>query len=155
MNLSPKAVMPKPKPTWTQKLQCSKPAVIKTLDKAFADMPEGSRMMIASPEIIDRYVRNLTPGQFITPKELRADLADSHKAEHTCPVTTGIFLRVVAEAAWEQHLAGVPMKDITPFWRVIEPESPLAGKLACGLEFIRTQRSSEKAASKVKAHQSK
>jgi hypothetical protein len=155
MNLSPKAVMPKPKPTWTQKLQCSKPAVIKTLDKAFADMPEGSRMMIASPEIIDRYVRNLSPGQFITPKELRADLADSHKAEHTCPVTTGIFLRVVAEAAWEQHLAGVPMKDITPFWRVIEPESPLAGKLACGLEFIRTQRSSEKAASKVKAHQSK
>jgi hypothetical protein len=147
--------MPKPKPTWTQKLQCSKPAAIKTLDKAFADMPEGSRMMIASPEIIDRYVRNLSPGQFITPKELRADLADSHKAEHTCPVTTGIFLRVVAEAAWEQHLAGVPMKDITPFWRVIDPESPLAGKLACGLEFIRTQRSSEKSASANKPHQSK
>jgi len=147
--------MPKPKPTWTQKLQCSKPAAFKTLDKAFADMPEGSRMMIASPEIIDRYVRHLSPGQFITPKELRADLADSHKAEHTCPVTTGIFLRVVAEAAWEQHLAGVPKEDITPFWRVIDQGSPLAGKLACGLEFIRTQRSSEKSVSANKPHQSK
>ena len=147
--------MPKPKPTWTQKLQCSKPAAIKTLDKAFADMPEGSRMMIASPEIIDRYVRNLSPGQFITPKELRADLADSHKAEHTCPVTTGIFLRVVAEAAWEQHLAGVPKEDITPFWRVIDQGSPLAGKLACGRECIRTQRTSEKAALTIKTHSSK
>ncbi len=147
--------MPKPKPTWTQKLQQSKPAAIKVLDKAFADMPEGSRMMIASPEIIDRYVRNLSPGQCITPKQLRADLADSNQAEHTCPVTTGIFLRVVAEAAWEQHLSGVPEKAITPFWRVIEPDSPLAGKLACGREFIRTQRTSEKAALTNKTHSSK
>jgi hypothetical protein len=147
--------MPKPKPTWTQKLQQSKPAAIKVLDKAFADMPEGSRMMIASPEIIDRYVRNLSPGQCITPKQLRADLADGNKAEHTCPVTTGIFLRVVAEAAWEQHLSGVPEKAITPFWRVIDPDSPLAGKLACGREFIRTHRTSEKAALTNKTHSSK
>jgi hypothetical protein len=139
--------MAKPKPTWTEKLKCSKPAVIKLLNKRFADMPEGSQMMIASPAIVDHYIRKLSPGQFITPKQLRADLADSHKAEHTCPVTTGIFLRIVAEAAWEQHLAGVPQKDITPFWRVLDSESPLAGKLACGREFIRQQRSLEQPSS--------
>ena len=135
--------MPKPKPTWTEKLQCSKPAVTKVIDKSFADMPKGGRMLIASPVIIDRYLRTLSPGQFVTPKEMRADLADSHKAEHACPVTTGIFLRVVAEAAWEKHLSGSPISDLTPFWRVIEVESPIAGKLACGREFIRQQRSAE------------
>jgi len=135
--------MPRPKPTWTEKLQCSKPAVTKVIDRSFADMPKGSRMLIASPAILDRYVRALSPGQFVTPKEMRADLADSHKAEHACPVTTGIFLRVVAEAAWEQHLAGTPIAEITPFWRVIDAESPIAGKLVCGREFIRQRRSAE------------
>jgi hypothetical protein len=137
--------MPKPKPTWNDKLRCSKAPEVKRLDKSFAGMPEGSLMLIASPEIIDAYVQGIAPGRTVTAKAMREELADRHKAEHTCPVTTGIFLRIVAEAAWERHLAGESLEIITPFWRVIEPDSPLAAKLACGTDFIAKQRAKEKA----------
>jgi hypothetical protein len=135
--------MPKPKPTWNDKLRCSKASEVKRLDKAFAGMAEGCRMLIASPAIIDEYVQAIPEGSAIPVKAMRDDLADCHKAEHTCPVTTGIFLRIVAEAAWERHLMGAPINMITPFWRVIEPDSPLAAKLACGPDFIRQQRVAE------------
>lgn len=137
--------MPKPKPSWNDKLRCSKAPQVKRLEKAFSGMPEGSLMLIASPEIIDAYVRGIPRGQTVTTKAMRDELADRYRAEHTCPVTTGIFLRIVAEAAWESHLAGEPLDPITPFWRIIEPDSPLAQKLACGSEFIAEQRAKEKA----------
>jgi hypothetical protein len=97
-------------------------------------------MLIASPAILDEYVRSIPQGQTVSVKDMRNELADRHRADHTCPVTTGIFLRIVAEAAWERHLAGEPIPTITPFWRVIEPDSALAQKLACGTEFIAEQR---------------
>ncbi len=137
--------MPKPKPTWNDKLRCGKAPEVKRLEKAFAGMPEGCQMLIASPAIIDEYVRTIPEGQMVTVKAMRDELADRFRAEHTCPVTTGIFLRIVAEAAWERHLAGEPVEAITPFWRVIEPDSPLATKLACGAEFIRLRRMGERA----------
>ena len=117
--------------------------VVKRLEKAFADMPEGSRMLIATPALLDAYVRAIPAGQTVTAKAMRAELADRHQAEHACPATTGIFLRIVAEAAWERHLAGEPLTTITPFWRIIDPDSALARKLACGAEFIRQQRLQE------------
>jgi hypothetical protein len=35
--------------------------------------------------------------------------------------------------------------SVTPFWRAIDPDSELAGKLACGREFVRRMRSAETA----------
>ncbi len=137
--------MPKPKRTWNDKLRCSKAPEVKRLDKSFAGMPEGSLMLIASPEMIDAYVQGVAPGRTVTVKAMREELADRHKAEHTCPVTTGIFLRIVAEAAWERRLVGESLETLTPFWRVIESDSPLAAKLACGTDFIAKQRAKEKA----------
>lgn len=138
--------MPKPKLTWNDKLCCSKAPEVKRLDKAFGGMPAGCVMLIASPVIMNDYIRAIPHGLTITVKAMREDLAGRHGAEFTCPVTTGIFLRVVAEAAWESHLAGAPLEVITPFWRVIEPTAPLAAKLACGSTFIVTQRQMEAAA---------
>ena len=42
-------------------------------------------------------------------------LAHWHNADVTCPLVTGIFLRIVAEAAEEERLAG--KSAITPYWR--------------------------------------
>lgn len=69
---------------------------IKQLDKAFADMPEGCVMLIATPQIIDEYVRGIAFGKRVDTKTMRRDLAQQFEAEYTCPVTTGIFLRIVA-----------------------------------------------------------
>ena len=54
----------------------------------------------------------------------------------TCPVVTGISLRIISEAAFEEYQMDQILDTITPFWRVVDPDSKLAGKLACGVDFI-------------------
>ncbi|MCC5928875.1 MAG: hypothetical protein JJU28_06490 [Cyclobacteriaceae bacterium] len=66
-----------------------------------------------------------------------------HGADYTCPVTTGIFLRIVAEAAYEELQNGKNQEEIIPFWRVIDPKSALAKKLSFGQELLLEMREKE------------
>lgn len=129
--------------SWTDKLQSNKQPVVKRIIKDFADIPAGSSMLIATPEIIEAYIQHLPKGKSGTLQTLRKDLAATFNAEYTCPVTTGIFLRIVSEAAYEQLLQGKKLASITPFWRVVNEDSPLARKLSFGTEFIGEQRRKE------------
>ena len=124
------------KKTWIEKLEEDKAPQVKRLDKDFADMPAGCMMLIATPQIIDDYVKTVGYGTRIPLKTMRDDLALEHNAEYTCPVTTGIFLRIVAEANFEKWQNGASLESIAPFWRVIDPKSALAGKLSFGKEFL-------------------
>jgi len=45
----------------------------------------------------------------------------------------------VAEANYEKLQKGKPFEEITPFWRVIEPNSALAKKLTFGQDFLLQQ----------------
>ena len=137
------ADMPRRKPTWTEKLERSRPPEVAVLDRPFADMPEGCRMLIASPLLVDAEVRRIPPGRTVAMAELRAALAAAHGADKTCPLTAGIFLRIVSEAEWEQLQAGAAEHAVAPFWRAVDPASPLAKKLPCGPDFIRQRRAAE------------
>jgi hypothetical protein len=127
--------------SWKEKLNIDKSFVVKRLDKNFSDMKVGENMLIATPKIIDDYIKQIPKGININIKTLRNDLALTYNADTTCPVTTGIFLRIVSEAAFEDFLNGE--KNITPFWRVVDHESKTATKLACGINFIKKRRSKE------------
>tara|TARA_A100001234_G_scaffold136652_1_gene120045 strand:+ start:367 stop:789 length:423 start_codon:yes stop_codon:yes gene_type:complete len=127
--------------SWKEKLNTNKSFVVKKLDKNFSDMKVGQNMLIATPKIIDEYINQIPKGININIKKLRKDLALTYNADTTCPVTTGIFLRIVSEAAYEDLLNGE--KNITPFWRVIDHESKTASKLACGINFIKKRRIKE------------
>ena len=67
---------------------------------------------------------------------MRDDLAKDYQADKTCPVTTGIFLRIVSEASYEEYDNSMDLNAITPFWRMNNPNSNLAEKLACGIDSI-------------------
>ena len=127
--------------SWKEKLNIDKSFVVKRLDKNFSDMKVGENMLIATPKIIDDYIKQIPKGININIQTLRNDLALTYNADTTCPVTTGIFLRIVSEAAFEDFLNGE--KNITPFWRVVDHESKTATKLACGINFIKKRRSEE------------
>jgi ABC-type uncharacterized transport system ATPase subunit len=127
------------KKTWLDKLNETKEPKIKRIDIDFADIPAGSNMLIATPKIIDKYIQEIGVGKRIDTKTLRKDLALAHNADYTCPVTAGIFLRIVAEANYEKLQQGKHVKEITPFWRVIEPKSVLAKKLTFGQDFLLQQ----------------
>jgi hypothetical protein len=127
------------KKSWLDKLNENKEPKVKRIDIDFADIPSGSNMFIATPKLIDAYIKEISVGKCIDLKTLRKDLAIEHNADCTCPVTTGIFLRIVAEANYEKLQQGKPLNEITPFWRVIEPNSALAKKLTFGQDFLLQQ----------------
>jgi hypothetical protein len=130
--------------TGKKKSQCDKVPKIKRIDFDFADIPANSNMFISTPQIIESYIRQIPKGKGVTVQTMRKDLAIQNQADYTCPVTTGIFLRIVAEASFEKYQETKSLKGITPFWRVVEPNSALSKKLTFGQEFIVDQRRAEK-----------
>ena len=131
------------KKTCIEKRDCNKSFKIKTIDKKFADISEGSKMLIATPQIIDDYVIHIPFGKSTELATMRNDLAIEYQADKTCPVTTGIFLRIVSEESFEELNAGKDIEKVTPFWRIVNPKSKLAEKLECGIDFIKKQRENE------------
>jgi len=129
--------------TWIEKRDIEKKPEVKRIEKDFADIPAGSTMLIATPQVIDDYVRSISEGRSLDIKTIRKDLAMEHGADFTCPVTTGIFLRIMAEAAYEELQSGKNLGSISPFWRVIDPKSSLAKKLTFGQELLMEMREKE------------
>lgn len=132
--------MPK---SWSEKFAHPPKPSVSTLGKPYAGHGEGEKMLIATPAVVAAYVATIPKGESRTMPQLRDDLAAAHRADFTCPLTAGIFLRITAELAWEQHQNGKPLSKITPFWRAVDLKSPMAKKLACGVDFIVKQRKSE------------
>ena len=75
-------------------------------------------MVIPAPREVDGLMRRVPLGRVTTINELRAALAKKHKADLTCPITTGIFAWIAAHAAEEAAAAG--RKRITPYWRTLK-----------------------------------
>jgi hypothetical protein len=132
------------KKTWIEKLRSSKEPKVKHIDFDFADIPANSNMYIATPLIIDEYIKQIPKGKKVSIQTMRKDLAIENKADYTCPVTTAIFLRIVAEANFEIYQEKKSLRGISPFWRVVEPNSTLSKKLTFGQNFIISQRQAEK-----------
>lgn len=129
--------------SWQQKFDNGQAPKVVTLDRAMGGLPAGSRLLISSPSEVESYLREIPAGSVRTTKALRDDLARRHAADGTCALTTGIFLRIVSELNLEQRAQGTSVSEMAPFWRVIDPKSPLAKKLSCGPEFIAQMRQLE------------
>lgn len=132
----------KPK-TWQEKLDVDRKPHIEKADKDFAGIKHGQMMLIPTPKLVDAYIRQIPRGKTVDVTTLRNDLAAEYHAEVTCPLTTGIFLRIAAEAAYEEYQKGRPLNKITPFWRVIDEKSNTAKKLTFGTAFLKEQRKKE------------
>jgi hypothetical protein len=131
------------KKTWAEKFAGTREPHFVVLDRAYAGVPAGARLLISSPKDVAAEIRSVHRGRTLAVTELRQRLAKRHGADATCPTSTGIFLRVVAEAALEEVAAGTPLSKTIPFWRVVDPASALAKKLSCGPDLIRRQREAE------------
>ena len=134
----------KPK-TWAEKM-ASPPAHVARLEKNFGGMPAGALMLISTPQEVAAHLsEHVARGMTITVPALRVALAKAHGAVGSCPLTTSIFLRIAAEAAWDEIQEGASADDVTPFWRAVDPKSDLAKKLRCGPEWLAWQRATERA----------
>lgn len=131
------------KKSWQEKLHVNRVPEVETTNKKFADIPAGARMLIATPLMVEEYIRQIPRGQFREIGQIRKDLAADNHADYTCPVTTGIFIRIVAEAAYEEYMQGKSLSRIAPFWRALSPRSPSAKKLSFGMDFLLERRKKE------------
>ena len=129
--------------SWNQKLQSAKPYQVKPAPVDMAGMRAGQIMLVPDSQILDEFIRQIPFGTDLQMPELRSELAKQYDAEVTCPITTGILMRIVAEAAYESVAGGAGVSEVTPVWRVISQRSPTIKKLTFDPEFILEQRRAE------------
>ena len=89
-------------------------------------------MLIPAPKLVDAIVRQVPRGRLVTVGEIRRKLAADFSADVTCPLTTGIFIRIVAQASEEARANG--RKRVAPYWRVIKDDGSLNPKFPGGVE---------------------
>lgn len=87
-------------------------------------------MVIPRPLDVDAMMRKPKKGKLITQSQIREEMAKASKADSACPLTTGMFIRIAAEAAEEDLRAG--KKRITPYWRTIKDDGKLYEKFPGG-----------------------
>ncbi len=83
-------------------------------------------MLVPTPLLVAEEVRRVRKGRLLTPGKLRERLAARTGADVTCPMTTGIFLSIIAGAAEEQLAAG--KRPVAPYWRVVGEDGRLNPK---------------------------
>lgn len=125
--------MPKPKPTWTEKLHSVEGyPQVKPIDEGMSKRWGTGTMVIPAPTEVDEFMRQVPAGKVTTINDIRAALARRHGATITCPITTGIFGWIAAHAAEEQRQKGTV--EITPYWRTLKTGGLLNEKYPGGAE---------------------
>ncbi|MBN1796053.1 MAG: MGMT family protein [Sedimentisphaerales bacterium] len=124
------------KKSWRQKLNNSKdlPKVQKFTKAKSKSMPAGT-YVIPAPVEVDEIMKMVPKGRLITINEIREHLAKKHNAQFGCPITTGIFAWIAANAAEEAAAEG--KKRITPYWRTLKTGGELNPKYPGGIDALK------------------
>ncbi|HWZ30340.1 MAG TPA: MGMT family protein [Bryobacteraceae bacterium] len=113
---------------WREKLD--RPQQIVTIPPRMQKRFGRGKMLIPCPLDVDALIRKVPRGKLVTQTQLREKLAQAAGVDVACPITTGIFVRIVAEAAAEDARSG--KSRITPYWRVVRDDGSLMEKLPGG-----------------------
>ena len=114
---------------WRDKLEKPQEPKLVKIPPTMARFGRGT-MLIPTPKLVDQLLRRIPKGKLVTVGEIRKRLAIDFAADVTCPLTTGIFVRIVAEAAEEDRANG--RQRVAPYWRVIKDDGSLNPKFPGG-----------------------
>ena len=123
----------KKRKSWSEKLADSKdlPKVVPITEKMSKRWGTGT-VVIPAPKEVNEIMKKVPKGKLTTINQIREILAKKHNATIGCPITTGIFAWISANAAEEAKAEG--KKDITPFWRTLKSDGRLNPKYPGGVE---------------------
>lgn len=120
-------------------MRCGKKPCVKTdLPEAIAkwmppDLPRDRwSMLISSPEEVEAFIAQIPPGHTITLTQLREELARRHNAAVACPMSTAIFVNIVARAYAERERN--EGKTSIGWWRVLSSAGKLNPKFPGGAD---------------------
>jgi hypothetical protein len=132
----------KAKKNWREKLADSKglPKIGKVEGNMSKRWGEGT-MVIPAPMEVKELMDKVPKGKLASINELRQGLAKKHGTDMACPITTGIFAWIAANAAEESAAQGA--KRITPYWRTLKSGGELNPKYPGGIEAVRKRLQAE------------
>lgn len=121
------------KKTWLEKLNDSKalPKIVKLNARQSKKWGKGI-MAIPSPLEVNTIMKKVPSGKLITINRIREKIAKKHHATIGCPITTGIFSWIAANAAVEEKSRGA--KKTTPYWRTLKQGGIINEKYPGGIE---------------------
>lgn len=122
----------KQRKTWKEKLADSKdlPKILDIPDRLQAKWGSGN-FVIPAPIEVDELMRRVPKGKLTTINHVRMALAKKHDTTVACPLTTGIFAWIAANAA-DEDLTQNKKKRITPYWRTLKAGGVLNEKYPGG-----------------------
>jgi alkylated DNA nucleotide flippase Atl1 len=120
----------KTRKSWREKMEGAPDAKLVTIPPKMQKRFGKGKMPIPKPLDVDALIRKVPLGKVVTQAQLREKLARAAGADVACPITTGIFVRIVAEAAAEYLRAG--KSRVTPYWRVVRDDGRFLKKLLGG-----------------------
>ncbi len=88
-------------------------------------------LLIPRPPDIEAIMRRVPKGNVVTTGAIRAELARRANADAACPLVTGIFVRLIGDAAEEDRAIG--KARVTPWWRTIRDDGKLNDKFPGGI----------------------
>jgi hypothetical protein len=123
------------KKTWREKLMDDKGLPkLGRIDGRIAVGRSKGTMVIPAPREVDALMRRVVRKKLTTIDDLRVALAAKYKVDVACPITTGIFAWMAAQAADEAAAAGEA--EITPYWRTLKSKGELNPKYPGGIAAI-------------------
>ena len=128
--------------TWQEKLQDSKdlPKTIEMTGEARTKWGAGV-MVVPAPIDVDKLMHKVPVRRVTTVAELRGALARQAGVDLACPLTTGIFTWIAANASHEAESEG--KRRVTPWWRTLKARGELNPKLPGGLDEQRRRLEAE------------
>jgi len=132
----------KTRKSWREKLADDKgyPKVAPVCGKMTTKWGTGI-MVIPAPREVDGIMKQVPRSKLITIKQIRAALAQRHRADFACPITTGIFAWIAAHAAEEAVSEG--QKSVTPYWRTLKSGGELNEKYPGGIAKLKPRLEAE------------
>lgn len=107
------------------------PKVVKITGKMVKRWGTGT-VVIPAPMEVNEIMKKVRKGRLITINQIRQILVERHGASIACPITTGIFAWIAANAAAEDAADG--RKRITPYWRTLKSDGQLNPKYPGGIK---------------------
>ncbi|MBI4962818.1 MAG: MGMT family protein [Desulfomonile tiedjei] len=90
----------------------------------------GGIMLVPTPMLVAEEIKKVPFGDVVAVDELRQRLAARFQADLTCPLTTGIFINIIAGATEEDLAKGAAIT--APYWRVVKKNGLLLEKIPPG-----------------------
>ncbi len=128
--------------SWLEKLNDDKglPKVVEITEKMSKKWGIGT-CVVPSPREVDEIMKRVPHGKLTTINEIRSALAKKHGATIGCPITTGMFASIAAQASAEEREKG--NQGATPYWRTLKSGGVINEKYPGGVEEQRRLLESE------------